>query len=408
MKKIGGNPNTLIGVLSVLLVGVLCQSSGAENPALAYMAADFPELPFSTITAVSTVPSLMMIPASLAYSFLRRRFGFRPLFVAGALLLTIGGVAPAWANSFQEVLAWRAVFGLGVGMMWPLAQSMIVELYNGNKQDSLLGWNSVVTALGGIVWSNVGGVLALHGWRTAFFTYFIPVAVLVFCGIFMPDPGPASKGAGSATDDLEGGRSRKRTIGFIILIFAGYFVYNFCNMTYFTNISMKVVGEGLGDSAAAGLASSFYTVGSLIIGVLFGRAMRNRWFSRYSMAVGWISSAIGMMIVGVAPSFLAVVLGSMIQGFGTGTFMPTMVGMIGNVAGRGNASLTLGLSMCLVGASQFFGPTLFNLIAEGLGMASGGACIVLSAGVQFAFALLGTIVLVVARRSESKGESASA
>lgn len=399
MSRFTRNPNTPIGVLAVLLVGILCQSSGAENPALAYMSQEFSDLPFSTISTVTTLPSLMMIPASLAYSALRRKFGFRVLFVAGSVLLVVGGVAPAWAQTFTQVLIWRGVFGLGVGVMWPLAQSMIVELYDGNRQDTLLGWNSVVTAFGGIIWSNVGGVLALQGWREAFFTYFIPVAVLVFCGIFMPDSGPAKK-AEKVAQGVSKGRTRKGLVALTILILTGYFLYNFCNMTYFTNISMKVVGEGIGDSAHAGLASSFYTVGSLVIGVLFGRAMRNRWFSRYSMSVGWIASALGMLVVGVAPSFPLIVVGSAIQGFGTGTFMPTMVGIIGNVAGKQNASLILGISMCLVGASQFFGPTLFNVIVETLGLAAGGPCITLSALVQLVFALIGTIILVAIRKRQ--------
>ena len=418
LERIRSNPNSAIAVAAMLLVGILCQSSGAENPALAYMAEDFSDLPFSTIALVTTLPSLMMIPASLGFSLLRRRFSFRALFVAAAVLLVVGGVAPAWAATFPEVLAWRAVFGLGVGVMWPLAQALIVELYGGNRQDTLLGWNSVVTAFGGIIWANVGGVLALQGWRVAFFTYFIPVAVLVFCGIFLPSSQPAKAGArdgraeaeagaGSAAAAVAGGagttggsaaKATKGLVGLTALILAGYFLYNFCNMTYFTNISMKVVAEGLGDSAAAGLASSFYTVGSLAIGVVFGRAMKGRWFARYSMAVGWVASAVGMLVVGLAPTFPVVVLGSVVQGFGTGTFMPTMVGIIGNVAGKQNASMVLGISMGLVGASQFFGPTVFNMATEALHLAAGGPCITLAAAVQLGFALVASLVLVRARR----------
>lgn len=283
--------------------------------------------------------------------------------------------------------------------MWPLAQSLIVELYDGDKQNTLLGWNSVVTALGGIVWSNVGGILALQGWRTAFITYLIPLVVLVFSGVFMPDSGPVvrTKETASAGAAPKAGRD---LVILTVVILAGYFFYNFCNMTYFTNISAKVVGEGIGDSAAAGLAASFYTVGSLVIGVVFGRVMRNKWFSRYSVAVGWIASALGMLLTGVAPSFGLVVVGSMIQGFGTGTFMPSMVGIIGNVAGKQNASLILGISMCLVGASQFFGPTIINMIAEAASLPAGGPCIAISALAQLCFAVMGTCVLVRLRKKQ--------
>ena len=144
--------------------------------------------------------------------------------------------------------------------------------------------------------------------------------------------------------------------------------------------------------------SKFETYGSLAIGVVFGRAMKGRWFARYSMAVGWVASAVGMLVVGLAPTFPVVVLGSVVQGFGTGTFMPTMVGIIGNVAGKQNASMVLGISMGLVGASQFFGPTVFNMATEALHLAAGGPCITLAAAVQLGFALVASLVLVRARR----------
>ena len=130
--------------------------------------------------------------------------------------------------------------------------------------------------------------------------------------------------------------------------------------------------------------------------------MKGRWFARYSMAVGWLASAIGMLMVGLAPTYIVVIIGSAIQGFGTGTFMPTMVGIIGNVAGKQNASLILGISMGLVGASQFFGPTVFNMVTEMLHLAAGGPCITLSASVQLAFAIAATLVLVRIRRSEER------
>lgn len=399
MGKLSRSPNSVVGVLAVLLVGVLCQSSGAENPALQYMANEFADLPFSTIALVTTLPSLMMLPAALGFSVLRRRFSFRALFVAGSVLLIAGGVAPYWARTFIDVLIWRGVFGLGVGIMWPLSQSMIVELYDGNKQDTLLGWNSVVTALGGIVWANVGGVLALQGWRTAFLTYLIPIVILVFSGIFMPDsrPAAAEKRPGKTSVSVGAG-----LVGLTAIVLIGYFLYNFCNMTYFTNISAKVVGEGIGDSAAAGLASSFYTVGSLIIGIFFGRAMRSKWFSKYAVAVGWVASAVGMLITGLASSYGMILVGSVIQGFGTGTFMPSMVGIIGNVAGKQNASLVLGISMCLVGVAQFFGPSIFNIIAETMGLAAGGACIAMSAVAQLLFAVTGTAFLIYVHIREAK------
>ena len=408
-KRAFRDPNTIIAMIAVLLVGVLCQSSGAENPALAYIAEEFNQLEFSSIAFVTTVPSLMMIPASLIYSFCRKKgVSFRILFVIASILLIVGGVLPGFTphdpNAFGFIIGWRAVFGLGVGVMWPLAQSLIVELYSGQRQNTMLGFNSVVTSVGGIIWANIGGNLALMGWRFSFFTYFIPIAVLVFCAIFLPNH---RKNVAAAAADGEGLVAEKPVedeldtapvkgyVGMAVILIVLYFVYNFCNMTYFTNISMKVVGEGIGDSATAGLGQSMFTVGSLIIGVIFGKVMNNKFMARYSMGLGWILTGIGMVIVAQAPNFTMVAIGSVIQGFGTGMFMPTMVGLIGNVGGKKNASFILGISTCVLGASQFFGPTIFNMIVESMGLTAGGPCMLLAAIVHIVFAIITFIWLAI-------------
>ena len=56
--------------------------------------------------------------------------------------------------------------------------------------------------------------------------------------------------------------------------------------------------------------------------------------------------------------------------------------------------------MGLVGASQFFGPTVFNMATEALHLAAGGPCITLAAAVQLGFAFVASLVLVRARRGK--------
>ncbi len=397
VKKRFRNPNTVISMAAVLLVAVLCQSSSAESPALAYIQQDFTEIPFSTIQLVTTVPSILMIPASLAYSALRAKFSFRTLFTAGSIILIVGGVAPYFAADFTTILVWRGVFGVGMGVMWPLAQSMIVELYHGKVQDTLLGFNSVVTSLGGILWTNVGGILALQGWRVSFLTYLIPIVILVFCFIFIPVEGSKKKEEKVVEEVVEEethATGSKFIIAAIVLMVA-YFAYNFFNMPFYTNISMKIVDELGLTSANAGLAQSMATVGSLVIGLLFGFIMRAKFMDRYAMGIGWIVTGIGLMILSNADNFALACVACVIQGLGTGCFMPVMVRLIGNLGGKKNASYILGVSTCVLGFSQYLGPTILNMVSESMGLAAGGPVMGFAAGGHLVCGVITLIVLIV-------------
>lgn len=403
----GAAPNSIIGMIAVLLVGILCQSSGAESPALPYIAEEFNDLPFSSIVQITTVPSIMMIPASLLYAWLRRHVAVRPLFIVSMILLIGGGVMPSFANDFSQIIIGRAIFGIGVGVMWPLAQSVIVELYEGTRQNTLLGFNSIITSCGGILWGLAGGILALQGWRVSFDVYYIPIIVLIFVAIFLPAIGKAApKKEEKALENAEKKSGMgKGVVGIAVLLMVAYFAYNFFNMTYFTNLSMKVVGDGLGDSASAGVAQSMFTVGSIIIGLIFGLVMKNKFMNKYAIGIGWVITGIGMLINSQSSTFVMICVGSVIQGFGTGMFMPAMVGKIGNLAGKANASTILGISTCVLGASQFFGPTIMNMVVEGMGLGAGGPVMLLGGVGHLICAVIALIIITVLRNKNLDSET---
>jgi MFS family permease len=385
--------NSLSTAVSVLLVAILCQSSGAESPALQYIADAFPNTPMTTITLISTLPSIMMIPASLLFSAIRKKVSIRKLFLVFMIITIVGGVMPSFAQTVTQILIWRAIFGFGLGIMWPLAQSLIVELYQGDRQNTMLGLNSVVTACGGILWGMLGGVLALQGWRISFYVYLIPIIVLVIVMIWLPEP---PKIMAPAADPQAAAAPRKKgaLLSLVVLLIA-YFIYNFANMTYFVNLSLKVVGEGLGNSAQSGLAQSIFTVGSLVIGLTFGFVMRTKLFKSYSLGIGWLLTGIGFFIVSGADVYSTVLIGSFIQCFGTGMFMPTMIGLFGKACGAVNAAVFIGISTCVLGLSQFVGPQVLNSLVSAFGEEYGSFPMFLGSMIHLVCAVITIIVLII-------------
>ena len=150
------------------------------------------------------------------------------------------------------------------------------------------------------------------------------------------------------------------------------------------------------------------TVGSMVIGVILGKMMNTKFFGTYAMCIGWLLAGIGMLINGITGSFAVICVASFIQGFGTGTYMPSMVGLIGNVGGKAKASLILGISTCVLGASQFFGPTIMNLIVESMGLSNGSPCITMGGACQVIAGIVATIVFVIIPNARAKKAKAAA
>ena len=376
VKSVRTNPNHILAIISVLLIAILCQASGAESPALQYIADDFTNAPMSQISMITTAPSLMMIPTCLLFPFFRKKLGVRKLYWICIVLLCIGGVMPAWAQSVPAIIGWRLVFGVGCGFTWPLVQSLVVELYGGAKQNTILGFENLCVCLGGILWANLGGIFALTSWRFSFYVYFIATAIMLISMIFLPEPSKIlDKFKITVDQTVENteemtGKIKSSGVGVFILILT--FVFNGFNMIFFVNVSFKIVGEAIGDSAAAGFVMSTFTIGSGAIGLLFGIIMLNKFMRKgWSMGVGWALAGLGFMIFGRATTIPMSILGAVIMGIGTGMFQPSLIGICGNLQGKQKASFWIGLMNCFAGFGQFVVPNAFNAWCEHAGVSMG-------------------------------------
>ena len=81
------------------------------------------------------------------------------------ILFLAGGVAPAFLNNFTTLLLSRAVFGIGIGLLSPLGNALVLGLFEGQERANMLGLGGVVMNLGGIAFQMLVGFLAAISWR---------------------------------------------------------------------------------------------------------------------------------------------------------------------------------------------------------------------------------------------------
>ncbi len=110
-------------------------------------------------------------------------FGRRRLFVAGLVVFTVASLLCGLAQEPWQLIAARALQGLGGAMLSPSALSLLVTTFaEGPERTRALGvWGSIAAggAAAGMI---LGGVLTdLAGWRWVFFVN-VPVGVLALVG----------------------------------------------------------------------------------------------------------------------------------------------------------------------------------------------------------------------------------
>jgi MFS transporter, DHA2 family, multidrug resistance protein len=115
--------------------------------------------------------------------WLRRRFGARRLFVGAVGVFVAASLACSLAPTPAMIILARIVQGAGGGVVHPLAQAILLDLYPRNQHGRMLGIWAAVTMVGPIFGPALGGVITdLASWRWVF-AINLPLGALAIWGI---------------------------------------------------------------------------------------------------------------------------------------------------------------------------------------------------------------------------------
>jgi len=115
--------------------------------------------------------------------WLRRRYGARALFIGSISLFVIASGLCATAPSAIALIQFRLVQGAAAGVIQPLAQAMLLDIYPQHDHGRILAiWGATIMA-GPILGPVVGGVIAdLTSWRWIFVLN-LPLGLIATLGV---------------------------------------------------------------------------------------------------------------------------------------------------------------------------------------------------------------------------------
>ncbi|MBM7601476.1 EmrB/QacA subfamily drug resistance transporter [Virgibacillus halotolerans] len=123
-----------------------------------------------------------IIPVS---GWLLDRFGDKNIWIFALSLFLIGSILSSLAWSIESLILFRAIQGLGGGLMMPIMQTMVVRATGGEKLGKLMAIVGLPVLLGPILGPVLGGIIinALN-WRWIFYVNIPIVAVALILAIW--------------------------------------------------------------------------------------------------------------------------------------------------------------------------------------------------------------------------------
>lgn len=106
---------------------------------------------------------------SLAIAPLADTVGRRPMILLCLILMTVGMLLSATADSIMALAVWRVVTGLGIGGMLASINAMVAEYANDARRDFCVGLMAIGYPIGGVLGGMAAAWLLAHfDWRAVF------------------------------------------------------------------------------------------------------------------------------------------------------------------------------------------------------------------------------------------------
>ncbi|WP_030172788.1 DHA2 family efflux MFS transporter permease subunit [Spirillospora albida] len=106
-------------------------------------------------------------------------WGKKNLFIAGVAVFTLASLACGIAQDPAQLIAARAVQGLGAALLMPQTMSLIIEVFPAERRGAALGVWGAVAGVSTVAGPTVGGLLVTTlDWRWIFFVN-LPIGILV-------------------------------------------------------------------------------------------------------------------------------------------------------------------------------------------------------------------------------------
>ena len=106
-------------------------------------------------------------------------FGRRIIYVIALLIFATGSLIVSFSNSFELLLAGRAIQGFGASGIFPVATAIVGDIYTPDKRGKMLGIIGAVFGLAFMVGPFIaGGMLHYFTWNTLFIIN-VPIAALL-------------------------------------------------------------------------------------------------------------------------------------------------------------------------------------------------------------------------------------
>ncbi len=350
-------------ILGILATFMLPQSALIINPALNSLAEIYSDVSYSMVLMLSTVISLSSIPFSLlSGAIVGKKVKYKTITVLSILLASIGGFLPYFLmDNFYAVFACRLVLGVGIGLISPLGNTLVLKLLPKEKQATWQGIGTAVLNIAGILYQSLAGVVCAIDVRYTWLIYGLLLLPMGLTLLFLKEP---VQDAPAATETTLKTKLPAR----VFIITAAFCLLFMLMYPMLLNMSSIVIQENLGSVAVVGTIQSMFSIGGMAAGFLFGKIYKVS--GKHVIPIGLSLLVASLMICSFARNVFLLMLSVFLAGLSIHWIMPACLMDFSRSIAPHHIPLASSLFVAGLNAGGFLSAPFIGLVASVSGNAS--------------------------------------
>lgn len=383
----------MVGVLSM---SFLLSASNAISGTIPAMEEAFSNISKANVELLTTIPTAGVMVGTVLTGVFSNYLGKKKSVLAGLIIALISGIVPAFLPQYWPIFISRFMFGVGMGIFNPLSVSYITDLYEGDRQRSLLGYRNAASNLGDTIMLFIAGILITFSWNTTYLVFLVLLVPIVLIIAFVPKEFDNFNIKSSTLDEdgqIHADTSAIKPSTNLKVIVLGV-VFMLISMFY-NVIALKfasyIVTEHIGTASTATWIFSFLVLAAIFSGILFEKISK----VTKRLTVFFFEAIIGVAYIAIAfvhniPLLMALVL---ISGFAWGIINPALTARLVDVSPANSMNLSTSIIVIFINVGFLISPYFFALFAGAFGNDSAAFAIIIGGVLYAVMAVLDLITV---------------
>ena len=380
MKEQHRRKDLTVTILSLSLLTVM--AGAAVAPALGIIREHFADVNQLFVQMIISIPALFIVLTNLIFPKLIARFPSRTLLLFGLLLYTIGGAIAGLFDHIYVVLLFRALVGIGVGIIMPMSTGLLAFYYTRDKQDKLMGYSSAMNQMGGAVATLLSGVLAGISWKLSFLVYLMGLISIVLCICFLPNEyigaapkseermtasrrsrslPPAAASSQSQSEEDPAARPKSSFSQYYPFVIAMFLLM----VTFFIfpcEFALETAKEGIIPQQFISVIMAGMDLVAFLGGLSF--VFVKKIAGKQTRIVAPLLFVIGYLFLAFDGGWSGAILGALFVGFANGLGIPYLIATASKKAGRAAGSTVMPLLSAALYLAQFLTPMILSSVSS--------------------------------------------